>query len=101
MARVDRHWDNLKLCRDASWQTPSDHPDLIASHEAVLLREAIHEANRTVPGDRFDVQFKQWLEDAERLAEQIETDAKQSREGSARIAILDDACKRCHARYRN
>jgi protein tyrosine phosphatase (PTP) superfamily phosphohydrolase (DUF442 family) len=103
MAGVDRHWDNMKLCRDAGWTTPPDHPDLTPAQAALLLREAFHEAKRTIPADRFDGQFREWLADAESLASQIEDDLKapKSAEATRSFDLLDQTCKRCHAKYRN
>src|SRR5262249_28177097 len=72
MAGAERHWDNVKLCRDAGWTTPAAHPDLTPAQTALLLREAFHEANRTIPADRFDAQFREWLGEAESLATKVE-----------------------------
>lgn len=103
MASVDRHWDGVKACRDASWQAPQDHPDLTPLQESLLLREALHEASRTIPDGKFDAQFRQWLEVAETLATQIEFDLKQSLydEVEKEVQLLEQSCKHCHARYRN
>jgi protein tyrosine phosphatase (PTP) superfamily phosphohydrolase (DUF442 family) len=103
MAGVDRQWDNVKLCREAGWTTPPAHPDLTPAQAALLLREAFHEAKRTIPADRFDGQFREWLADAESLASQIEQNLKsaKSAEAARRFDLLDQTCKRCHAKYRN
>lgn len=103
MASVDRHWDGLKSCRDANWAAPKDHPDLSGAQESLLLREALHEARRTVPHDKFDDNFRNWLEEAESLASQIEIDLKQSEhhEAEKRVRLLELSCQRCHAKYRN
>lgn len=103
MASVDRHWDGLKACRDANWQAPQDHPDLSPTQESLLLREALHEAGRTVPDDKFDEKFRQWLEEAETLAMQIEFYLKRSQpdEAEKRVQLLERSCQQCHATYRN
>jgi protein tyrosine phosphatase (PTP) superfamily phosphohydrolase (DUF442 family) len=103
MASIDRHWDNLKLCRQADWQVPRDHPDLSPAQEALLLREALHEAGRSAPRDKIDAQMRDWLDHAESLAVQIEKDLKDAKlDGASRnISMLEQSCKRCHARYRN
>jgi hypothetical protein len=103
MAGVDRHWDSLKLCRDAEWETPPNHPDLAPAQVALLLREAIHEANRTVPADKFDEQFREWLNEAEALAAEIETHlaASNREEAGRRLIALEKSCMQCHAKYRN
>ncbi len=103
MAGVDRQWDNVKLCRDADWLTPRNHPDLAPLQQALLLREALHEAGRTIPADRFDEQFRSWLAEAVALAAQLETNVKKENRPEAAESFnrLDQACQRCHARYRN
>jgi hypothetical protein len=103
MASVGRHWDHLQSCRKANWRTPDNHPDLVATQEALLLREMLHEAGRATPGNRFDERFRQWLDEAETLATEIEEDLKQSRRAEIenRMQRLDQACKRCHRSYRD
>lgn len=103
MASVDRHCDNLKLCRDANWQPPQNHPDLVPAQEALLLREALHEANRTTPGDQFGETFAAWLKEAEDLAGEIEADLKESNVEAAGMQLqrLEQLCKQCHANHRN
>jgi hypothetical protein len=103
MAAVGRHWDHLQACREANWRTPDNHPDLVPTQEALLLREMLHEAGRAIPGDKFDERFRQWLDEAETLASEIEADVKQSRRGEIenRTQLLDQACKRCHRTYRD
>ncbi len=103
MASVDRHWDDLKACRDANWEPPPNHPDLGPVQVALLLREAIHEASRTIPADRFDEQFRKWLGEAEALAADIEGQLKASNrdEAGRQSHVLEKSCKQCHAKYRN
>lgn len=102
MAQIDRHWDNLKLCRDANWQTPPDHRDLVPQREALLLQEAFHEAGRTLVG-KYDGQFKAALADAESLTKKIEADLKgtQREQLGERLKALEQSCKKCHAANRN
>lgn len=107
MAVIDRHWDNLKLSRDANWATPADHPDLAPAQEALLLREGFQEAARNLSADH-DEQFRKGLAEAESLAAQLEAVLKNasqdaiSKEQATELAKqLDGTCKRCHAQYRN
>ena len=103
MASVDRDWDNLKLCREANWQTPESHPDLAPLQVALLLREALSEARRITPAGRFDEQFRTWLAEAETRAAAIETQLKAANleEAGRQSRLLDQSCKQCHAKFRN
>ena len=103
MASVDRHWDNLKLCRDVNWESPPSHPDLTPAQVALLLREAFYEVNRTIPPDKFDSQFRRWLSEAEARAAKIEVHLKASNKEEALLQSesLEKSCKQCHAHYRN
>lgn len=101
MAKIDRNFDNLKLLQSAGWKTPPDHPDLVAVSEIVVLRETLHEANRTMVADR-NLQFKAWLLDAEANAKSLE-DAILSEitgEMTPRFQKLEMSCKQCHNKYR-
>lgn len=103
MVQIDRHWDRLKLCRNAGWRPPKKFPDLDAAHEALQLREALHEAARMLAEEKFDGQFREWLAEAERQAGEIEMNLGNSNPAEAeRLSrLLQDSCKQCHERYRN
>jgi hypothetical protein len=103
MANIDRHWDDLKRCRDAQWQAPKEHPDLSPAQESLQLREAFYEAGRVLPADRFDKAFRARLQEAESFAAEIETALQQSHHEAARRALsnLERCCKQCHEAYRN
>lgn len=103
MAGLDRHWDNLKLCRDAGWTSHPEHSDLLPEHEVLLVREGLREAIRTTPPDRFDEQFHQWLTAAESQAGRLEKHLKRQeyRPAAEIVWQLEKSCKQCHANYRN
>jgi hypothetical protein len=102
MAQVDRAFDNLKLCRDANWTTPADHPDIVPAQEALLLQEGLHEAGRTA-GEDYDEQFKKWLTEAEALAIEIRSalQAEDVSLSTERALLIEQSCKQCHTRYRD
>jgi hypothetical protein len=102
MVQIDRSWDNLKLSRDAGWQAPAEHPDISLTQEALLLKESFHEAQRTLAVG-YDEPFRQWLTEAERLAEDLEANLKAgARDEVTSISqALDMSCKMCHMKYRN
>jgi protein tyrosine phosphatase (PTP) superfamily phosphohydrolase (DUF442 family) len=102
MAGLDRQWDNLKLCRDAGWRTPRDHPDLDPPQAALLVREAFTEAVRGLGTDPRP-ELKKWLADAQSQAQAIETDLAQARyeQLAPKLQALEQSCKTCHAKFRN
>ncbi|HEX2477338.1 MAG TPA: hypothetical protein VHK01_21460 [Lacipirellulaceae bacterium] len=102
MAQVDRAFDNLKLCGDAKWTVPADHPDIVPVQEALLLQEGLHEAGRTA-GEDYDERLKKWLTEAEALAVELRS-ALQSEDvnlANERALLIEQSCKQCHTRYRD
>ena len=65
MARIDRNFDNLKLCAAADWKTPADHPDLVAQQEALQLQESLYESSRRLAkkeqAAEYDATVREWL----------------------------------------
>jgi hypothetical protein len=102
MANIDRQCDNLKLCRDAHWNTPEQHPDVSPAQAALLLKEGFREALRTLE-EQPDARLAAGLAEAENLAAEIETALRASRPDSAGETLqrLEKSCKQCHARVRN
>ena len=102
MVRTDRSFDNLTLCREASWGVPNDHPDLVPSQEALLVRESLHEAGRNLT-EHYDQQFKGWLADAEDVAQRLEAALKagQHPQANEQFLLLQKSCKQCHTEYRD
>jgi protein tyrosine phosphatase (PTP) superfamily phosphohydrolase (DUF442 family) len=102
MAQIDRSVDNLKLCRDANWGVPPDHPDLVPSQEALLLQEGFHEAARNL-ADEYDEQFETWLHEADALAADLRAalEAGDHAAATERAALVEQACKQCHKQYRD
>jgi protein tyrosine phosphatase (PTP) superfamily phosphohydrolase (DUF442 family) len=102
MAQVDRAFDNLKQCRDVKWTVPPDHPDLVPAQEALLLQEGLHEAGRNLD-EGYDEQFRTWLAAAE--AQAVELRAALQTKDSERATMIgtqvEQACKQCHAAYRD
>ena len=102
MAAVDRAYDNLKLCRDAGWTAPDDHPDLVPSQEALMLREGLRESVRTLDGDG-DSELRKWLTEAEATARALETSLQRSSfdASTTKFEAVVESCTRCHAKYRD
>jgi protein tyrosine phosphatase (PTP) superfamily phosphohydrolase (DUF442 family) len=102
MSQVDRAFDNLKLCRDAKWAVPDDHPDIVPNQEALLLFEGLHEASRNL-GDHNEDQLKNWLAEAETQAAELRSDVqkKDSQAATERLVAIEHLCKQCHQKYRD
>ena len=102
IAKLDRAFDELKLCQKSDWRTPAEHPDLVPRAAAALVREQLRESARLLTEDR-DAQFKAWLNEAEATASKLEAAIENEQPGAAAAGIkaLEKACERCHAGYRN
>ena len=102
MAKIDRSFDNLKLCAAAGWKTPKDHPDLVPASEALLVQEGLHEASRHLQAQH-DEQFRKWLNESESLAADLCAAVKSgdSATPSVRLKAVEQSCKRCHSEYRD
>ncbi len=102
MAQIDRTKDNLSLSLQNQWSTPSDHPNIIAVNEALLLRELLYETRRNLSDD-FDEDFRTSLKETETHAKRLEIALKESRypEASAQFSALTESCNKCHAQYRD
>jgi len=102
MSNIDRGFDNLKLSRDGGWKAQPEHPDIVATQEALMVKEALHESGRNLAAG-FDAEFMKWLRDAEDLAAQLETQLKTGDTSAATwtMVSLEVSCKQCHTKHRN
>ena len=103
MVQIDRACNNLKLCREARWSNPNDHPDLVPAQEALLLKEGLRESARNL-ADTFCDEFRIWLTDAESIAQELEESLNANKkvdELSNQFQVLEASCKKCHNKYRN
>jgi protein tyrosine phosphatase (PTP) superfamily phosphohydrolase (DUF442 family) len=102
MAKLDRHFDNLKACAKADWQTPASHPDLVPAAEALLVQEGLHESQRHCSGAH-DATFREWLKESDTLASGLYAAVKAEDKASAATLLksLEQKCVQCHQAYRN
>ncbi len=107
MARIDRNFDNLKLCQAADWQTPADHPDLVARQEALQLQESLHEACRRLSekeqAAEYDATCRKWLSESDSVAQKLRKSLQENDSAAASIALakLQQTCRQCHGKYRD
>ncbi len=102
MAQIDRAFDELKLSQQADWSIPPNHPDLAPAAQATLVREQFHEASRLL-SSKHDARFKEWLSAAEAGSRDLEAALRGDDKTHATRSFqqLQNACKQCHAAYRN
>ena len=107
MARIDRNFDNLKLCAAAEWKTPADHPDLVAHQEALQLQESLYESTRRLAENEqatvYDATFREWLTETDAVAKTLYDSLKANNSPAATTAFatLQKNCKQCHVKYRD
>ncbi len=104
MAHLDRVWDRIKQIQSASWNTPTDHPDLVPAIEARIFAEAFASLGRAVPEHlRTDAEFLRRLTAVKDNATALHAAlaAADSASADARFQALKQGCTACHDRYRN
>jgi protein tyrosine phosphatase (PTP) superfamily phosphohydrolase (DUF442 family) len=102
MSSLDRAFDELKLCRDAEWEAPSDHPDLVPLSLATLIREGFAESKRMAKQDS-SKELLSWLSESEIHASQLEQSLRENDtlKANAAFGSLANGCLQCHKKYRN
>jgi protein tyrosine phosphatase (PTP) superfamily phosphohydrolase (DUF442 family) len=102
MARIDRNFDNLKLCKTAGWKTPTAHPDLNPVNEALLVQEALQECCRRLEPGR-DLQLREWLQESGTMARALHQALKAHDFAAADplLSSLGEKCVQCHVAFRN
>lgn len=104
MIQVDDRFDHLKWIRKAGYKTPSNHPDLDAEQETLLLDELFKELLRSPTVENRPTEFKLKLSRAEHAAGLLHASLNGGASaGGAESAFqnLDKACADCHRIYRN
>lgn len=101
MAKIDRYFDNLKLCATEGWRAAKEHPDLVPSQEALGLYEGLRETRRNLSAD-YDDRFRTWMEEAVSNANQLygALESRKSSVADQHFQKLRESCKRCHGAYR-
>lgn len=103
MADLGRHFDELKLCRQARWNSPDAHPDLVPRGVARLVQEGLREMGRTADLSAYPSEFGQLLENSERMAERLVGALADSEHTLAEEEFLrlEKSCKECHTQWRD
>lgn len=105
MVLVEQTHDHLKALQRTDWKAPHDQPALVAEHEALLLREHFTELLRTSDVQCRPAEFRRLMQEAETLAQQLETalGARPSDRAAAsqQLARINYNCKSCHQAFRD
>jgi hypothetical protein len=107
MVAIEHRHDLLAKVAAADWTSPSDHPDMVPVHEALLLREEFAELSRTPEARAQPAGFQQSLRESEAAARQLE-EALQSPKSPATLehaalalAGITKNCVACHQQFRD
>lgn len=108
MVQIDDYLEHLKSLRTANWKPVPEHPDLAPAHEALQLLEQFREAGRADDVRSRPKDFSQQLESAIEAAADLEASLRTApKAAGGRQAIeasyqrVANACKACHAQYRD
>lgn len=99
MARIDRSVDRLKLLSKGNWKPLAQHPDLVASNEAVQLMELFTESARVAKAGK----LQDGLRQAATLAKELQQAVGKSDTAQAdkTLSLLTNGCTTCHKEHRN
>lgn len=111
MVEMEHLQEHLTRIAKANWQSPNDHPDLIPSHEILLLREYYTEMLRMNEVQQKPAKFlemtRQSEQDLIRLEKELQALAGQRPNEKVHAQInsiwkrVNDGCKQCHLLYRD
>lgn len=111
MVELGHTMDHVKLLAENHWQTPEEHPDLVAVHESLILWEQFNEMLREHPEQEADQDFVAMLngsaEHAERLHQILNSNDsnklpfKAGEEAASALELILQNCKACHQKYRD
>ncbi len=105
MVQLEHTFDSLKSVEAAGWTAPKSHPDLSATHEALMLREHFAEMLRTPDVADRSSDFRDILRHSFDESTQLES---MSRDPSKNVSQLSETmtriqadCKSCHRAHRD
>jgi protein tyrosine phosphatase (PTP) superfamily phosphohydrolase (DUF442 family) len=104
MVKISHDWERLKLCEEAGWNVPADHPDVDPPHEARMLWETFREMGRTDKESRAKGEiYLKYLKASEDAAIELEKAIRAGDVETAgvKFAEVKDLCASCHRDYRN
>lgn len=102
MAKLDRHFDHVKLAAASGWKTPPQHPDIVPQAELLLVQEGLSESLRLLTKDQ-PAEFHALMKESERQSKDLLQSLKSGRtdEASRLLMQLTGGCMKCHQQFRN
>lgn len=111
MIQIEAVQHRLNLIEAAQWRTPGNHPDLVPTHEALMLRELYVELMRTTEVRQQPDGFQAILRQSEAATGELyqalldrRQESHSAEQLSAFSAIskrIKDDCKSCHTLFRD
>jgi len=103
MCEIDRATDHLEECKQANWQAPSDHPDLVPSAEAARIQTLFGQDLRSQDNAEWTEEFRILQQAAAERAQELTVALDRGDTQSADVALagLQTTCRACHKSYRN
>ena len=100
---IDAVNDLIKQAKEAGWKAPSDHPDLVATHETSRLHKLFaglqHDAESQAMAADYQRVLKQSIEQSQQLDAAVQ--AGKFEQASTLFGSLQKSCKECHVAYRD
>lgn len=110
MVLAQSHFDRLKLSREANFRVPEQHGDISPPHEALQLKEVLHEMSRMPEVKKQPEAFQAMMKGSENAAKNLEDalrDWMQNEDETdppavleRRWQVLSQSCTGCHQVFR-
>lgn len=104
MVEIDVAFENLKAVEKAHWTAPADHPDLVPAAEVGRIAHLMRELDDTEDLRRKGAEFELFRAAGEKAANELEEGLLKGvkpEELGARMKVLSQNCKDCHAKFRD
>lgn len=103
MSEIDSVNDLVKQAKEAGWQAPKDHPDLVATKETARLAALFAALQKDAESAKLPTDYQTKLASAIQLADALDKAARANDAAAAEkhFAALTKGCKECHVVYRD
>ncbi|BCM88546.1 hypothetical protein IAD21_00379 [Abditibacteriota bacterium] len=103
MVHIDNRFDGLKTLKENVFKATAEHPDIDPAHEALLLREAFTELNRSEDTARRGADFAAKMQAAQDASQKLEDALTAGNVDAANTAFdaTKATCGSCHKMYRD